>query len=754
MINAVNEQFSRFVSFAQDRVDAGKETAIAKKGDVQAGGGTTLEERGIKVTDKSDWVGKSLFRKQDTKTANNEVRDLFRKCVADMFGGESNIPDSVKEAMLLKDYGKGKPLTARRILAVRDAINSLGRDNIFGPATDPDGELANKAFKAGFTRLDFGKLNTAANLLSKAKNIPVADAFDQVITRGSAANRAMNAGPLYMKDVDSFRQGVEAHEDIAARDVNNLEIARENGSQDQTKNLSTIADNLACKFRNFAADAKKLLATTKLPADTLDGLIKAGGDLADKLAQVSSDLTNGTLTDRTKIYERLFDAKTLQHITSTKLKLLKALGGAATSDPAVADFLKYVVDLIENAVAECNKLGNVYSNAVAKDVIPVAKELLIAAAHQGGISTGRPCSIPQMIMDTLDEYIEKNPFANFAYVQQFCKNLEKYGDANLRFSDAQKADLKSLVEKHFGAGPKAEKMFQKLVDHFEASFFAVLLIKPRDYGKDKIPAPDLVINHFKAHPEAIEVLEAGFKVDTDDDVAKLKGAVKDKVLAGFNGRLAQSSDDPEKIQNMTSLATGLMPQGVREYNVGYVTFNGAPIPNAQLGTKFPQLGPESNSPERRGYAEFLETKFDANHKKMRQLVSYTCGMAEGLGGMIDKMLETGDGKVGLKGPPLREIIDKGTYLSPSGRNKNENYNIQIDENGDVKITLTHHVQRQYSTIMGEGAVFSPALLTSPSAPLAGGAKMIVTMTIKNASDAELGDKMPEFTIDDIRQEEI
>ena len=29
-----------------------------------------------------------------------------------------------------------------------------------------------------------------------------------------------------------------------------------------------------------------------------------------------------------------------------------------------------------------------------------------------------------------------------------------------------------------------------------------------------------------------------------------------------------------------------------------------------------------------------------------------------------------------------------------------------------------------------------------------------TMTIKNAFDAELGDKMPEFTIDDIRQEEI
>lgn len=39
-----------------------------------------------------------------------------------MFGGEAKIPKSVKKAMLLDDYGTGKPLTARRILAVKAAI--------------------------------------------------------------------------------------------------------------------------------------------------------------------------------------------------------------------------------------------------------------------------------------------------------------------------------------------------------------------------------------------------------------------------------------------------------------------------------------------------------------------------------------------------------------------------------------------------------------------------------------------------------
>ena len=85
-----------------------------------------------------------------------------------MFGGEGNIPDSVKDAMLLKDYGSGKPLTARRIMEVYKAIEALECDNIFYFAVDPDHELSNMAFSAGYTKLDFGKLNTAANFLMKS----------------------------------------------------------------------------------------------------------------------------------------------------------------------------------------------------------------------------------------------------------------------------------------------------------------------------------------------------------------------------------------------------------------------------------------------------------------------------------------------------------------------------------------------------------------------------------------------------------
>jgi len=205
MINAVNEQFSRFVSFAQERMTAGKGKAIATKGEVMAGGGTTLEERSVTVTDKIDWVSLSIFRGGNAKRANNEVRAMFMKSVADMFGGERNIPDSVREAMLLKDYGCGKPLTARRILAVKEAIENLNRGNAFDKANDPNGELANKAFAAGRARKAFpdhargqqhvfrhGRLDARARRRLRARKAPAVHAGRRPRKQCDGSSRALH----------------------------------------------------------------------------------------------------------------------------------------------------------------------------------------------------------------------------------------------------------------------------------------------------------------------------------------------------------------------------------------------------------------------------------------------------------------------------------------------------------------------------------------------------------------------------------
>jgi len=95
-----NAQFSQFVQFAEQQMQAGKSKAVARVGDAQVG---PLAGRTITAA-KGEFVG-NIWRSVDTRNANDIARDLFRNAIAEMFGGEGNIPDSVKDAMLLKDYG-------------------------------------------------------------------------------------------------------------------------------------------------------------------------------------------------------------------------------------------------------------------------------------------------------------------------------------------------------------------------------------------------------------------------------------------------------------------------------------------------------------------------------------------------------------------------------------------------------------------------------------------------------------------------
>jgi len=67
MFSVVSCQFEKFVRFAEERVKAGKDTAIARTGEVTIGKGTPLEERNIYSSDKVDFVGMTLLRTKDAK---------------------------------------------------------------------------------------------------------------------------------------------------------------------------------------------------------------------------------------------------------------------------------------------------------------------------------------------------------------------------------------------------------------------------------------------------------------------------------------------------------------------------------------------------------------------------------------------------------------------------------------------------------------------------------------------------------------
>ena len=754
MINAVNEQFSRFVSFAEGRMAAGKDKAIASKGDIEKGGGTTLEERNIKTSSRFDWVSLSIFRWKGARNDNNAVRELFRKCVADMFGGEKNIPESVRTAMLMKDYGCGKPLTARRIIAVRDAIANLERENVFDNKHDPDGELANKAFAAGYTRLDFGKLNTAANLCSQGLRISLEDAFNQVITKGSAANRTMNAGSLYMKDTTSFLKGFNVRRQIALNDVRNKTLATNFPKQDTTSQLSKIAENLAYKFGNILNEAEELRKAANLPDDTLVELRKATNDLVARMNALMADLSSGKLTDRRQICQKLFQIQQVGNLADVvKNSIVIPLKDAAKGNPAIAEFSAYVADLATSVANEYNELYDTYKEALAKDMAASARPRLLGAAHTAGMNSGRQVVIPPAIMDNLEGIIRENPFDRFDNINKLCDRLEKYGDSALRFNNDQKAALKALVEQTFGKGAKAEKMLNRLIDRFETSFFAEQLNNPSDFGKAKTTSPEIVVKHMQDHPDALRTLEAGFRLDTEEDVATVKNTLKKK--------LADDLKECLKITDVTqvrSLSTGLMIQSLREYKAGFVTLDGQNIPNAQLGTPFPLLikGNDTDYPAQKGYAEFLEKTFDNGHKKMRQLVSFVCGQADGLYGVIDHLVNHGGENSNLRGVPRLDLANKGTVVISPDRLPGDKYNLEIADNGDVTITMTYQVRNKVTNLMGNDGMFNPPDFkgTSYDGLVLGETKMTVRMTIRNASDEELGNKTPEFTIDDIRQEDI
>ncbi len=161
-INATgyNAHFTSFVNFAEQSAAAGNRKAVANVGE-------PLAERKISISaSKTDAAYSALSRSTADKTANNTARTIFMTAVGEMFGGEKNIPPSVINEMKLDDYGKGRPLTARRILKVKDAIDKVLAERAFDEALAKYG-----------TDLEPAEANVARSLFKEhAAGMPVTNA--------------------------------------------------------------------------------------------------------------------------------------------------------------------------------------------------------------------------------------------------------------------------------------------------------------------------------------------------------------------------------------------------------------------------------------------------------------------------------------------------------------------------------------------------------------------------------------------------
>ncbi len=147
----------------------------------------------------TDEVHKWTRTKKEYKT-NDDTRKLFKTAIVNMFGGESKIPESVKKAMLLSDYDSGSPLTARRILTVKAAIDADGtakaRSAILVLETfSPEVKAAARAL--GYFPKELPRLARAAHLYAQATGLNEMDAMHAVAEPGSKANRLNFRNPVH-----------------------------------------------------------------------------------------------------------------------------------------------------------------------------------------------------------------------------------------------------------------------------------------------------------------------------------------------------------------------------------------------------------------------------------------------------------------------------------------------------------------------------------------------------------------------------
>ena len=242
-INLNNAQYGKFVQFAEQQIRAGNETAIARDGGAAAGGGqlaghTIVAADGDKVA--------PFRRSQANKDANNVARDLFRQTIADMFGGEAAIPRSVREAMNLDDFGQGKPLTARRIIAVKTEV-----DRIVSPHVAFNNDVAENLVRGRFEQLPQDMRDDLAKLVNDLRTVFGADA----VRPNAIMSNLLN--PEHIRsEIDDLRKAANAQ----ARDLTSAELVSRYAGKAFERLATTAAG--AFIFAKIAARDPEISFTT------------------------------------------------------------------------------------------------------------------------------------------------------------------------------------------------------------------------------------------------------------------------------------------------------------------------------------------------------------------------------------------------------------------------------------------------------------------------------------------------------------
>ena len=242
----LNATFNQFVNWAQNKADENA-TAFAQNTIGQKASDFTVSEHAGDKIGVAGWWKRTAMMKRE----NNTTRDIFRNAVIDMFGGLSKIPQAVRKAMELDNFnGGGKPLSARRIMLVKTAIDNLNAGTSPSAGTDPakiiadglkmnaggllpaqrgiaamtnatagrteaaekaflNGDEAKSALAAGYRQSELPRLAKTFALFKLATNATDEDAIKAALDPASKASRLASYGGRFTQSVQSFRTGLD-----------------------------------------------------------------------------------------------------------------------------------------------------------------------------------------------------------------------------------------------------------------------------------------------------------------------------------------------------------------------------------------------------------------------------------------------------------------------------------------------------------------------------------------------------------------
>ena len=395
-INGYNSTFNNFVQFAQQRVNANDAKAVADAKIQQPLGGRKVIAVTQSLTDEvHKWT-----RTTAEYDVNDRTRALFKAAIVNMFGSEARIPASVKKAMVMDDYNAGKPLTARRILAVKAAIDADGTaaarakaqaevreqkqvDAKFGKFASDETKAA--ALADGFTRAELKNVAKAVNFLRAANpGMSEADAYREVSTPHSKANRLLQYGGNFLKNANNFARGLQLLDDFAAWHKDLCDFAKKNtkGITTNFANADTPTKlNLCSKL--VAQGEKNVLGLETfvfrdLAANPKADLSKTGEDLFGVennavmrlCANEHDEQASGSLIslppEKRRVVYAAFDALVGLAKNADEAR---TRGNARSADKRIRDNLVFIARVVKNSAALEAKMAK--GPLTAKDVIKI-----------------------------------------------------------------------------------------------------------------------------------------------------------------------------------------------------------------------------------------------------------------------------------------------------------------------------------------------------------------------------------------------